>query len=76
VTGHAGRAVRDPARPCRQPKRPQPLAQPPFQDATAWTAFASRDELASAIDTFVLAYDEHDAKPYSWTYDGSPLKAA
>lgn len=20
------------------------------------------------------AYDEHDAKPYRWTYDGSPLK--
>ncbi|MFF3623371.1 hypothetical protein [Streptomyces sp. NPDC002467] len=38
--------------------------------------FASRDELAAAIDTFVLAYDEHDAKPYRWTYDGSPLKAA
>ena len=37
--------------------------------------FASRDELAAAIDTFVLAYDEHDAKPYRWTYDGSPLKA-
>ncbi|WP_329575268.1 transposase [Kitasatospora sp. NBC_01250] len=38
--------------------------------------FASRDELAAAIDTFVLAYDEHDAKPYRWTCDGSPLKAA
>lgn len=38
--------------------------------------FASRDELAAAIDTFVLAYDEYDAKPYRWTYDGSPLKAA
>ncbi|MFF1788818.1 hypothetical protein ACFVX9_20460 [Kitasatospora sp. NPDC058243] len=38
--------------------------------------FASRDELAAAIDTFVLACDEHDAKPYCRTYDGSPLKAA
>ncbi|WP_414170863.1 transposase [Streptoverticillium reticulum] len=38
--------------------------------------FAYRDELAAAIDTFVLACDEHDAKPYRWTYDGSPLKAA
>ncbi|MFD7017337.1 hypothetical protein [Streptomyces sp. NPDC059928] len=38
--------------------------------------FASRDELAAAIDTFVLPYDEHDAKPCRWTYDGSPLKAA
>ena len=38
--------------------------------------FASRDELATAIDNFVLAYDQHDAKPYRWTYDGSPLKTA
>jgi len=38
--------------------------------------FTSRDELTDAIDTFVLAYDVHDAKPYRWTYDGSPLKAA
>ena len=36
--------------------------------------FTSRDELAALIDEFVLAYDEHDAKPYRWTYDGSPLK--
>jgi hypothetical protein len=36
----------------------------------------SRDELAARIDEFVLAYDEHDAKPYRWTHDGSPLKAA
>ena len=38
--------------------------------------FISRDQLAEAIDDFVLAYDQHDAKPYRWTYDGSPLKAA
>jgi hypothetical protein len=38
--------------------------------------FASREELAHAIDEFVTAYDEHDAKPYRWTYDGTPLKAA
>jgi transposase len=38
--------------------------------------FTSRDELAERIDDFVLAYDEHDAKPYRWTYDGTPLKAA
>jgi transposase len=37
--------------------------------------FTSRDELATRIDEFVLAYDEHNAKPYRWTYDGSPLKA-
>lgn len=23
-----------------------------------------------------MNYDEHDAKPYRWTYDGTPLKAA
>ncbi|MEV1021921.1 hypothetical protein [Streptomyces sp. NPDC050264] len=23
----------------------------------------------------VTAYDKHDAKPYRWTYDGTPLKA-
>ncbi|MFF2141753.1 hypothetical protein [Kitasatospora sp. NPDC058190] len=38
--------------------------------------FASLDELAAAIDTFVSACDEHDAKPYRWTFDGGPLKAA
>ena len=38
--------------------------------------FTSRDEPAERIDDFVLAYDEHDAKPYRWTYDGTPLKAA
>jgi len=37
--------------------------------------FTSREQLAQAIDDFVLAYDDHDAKPYRWTYDGSPLKA-
>lgn len=36
--------------------------------------FASRTELAQRIDEFVLAYDQHDAKPYRWTYDGTPLK--
>ncbi len=38
--------------------------------------FTSRQDLADRIDTFVLAYDEHNAKPYRWTYDGTPLKAA
>jgi len=38
--------------------------------------FTSRDELAERIDDFVLACDEHDAKPSRWTYDGTPLKAA
>ncbi|MFI7405473.1 hypothetical protein ACIBW9_34200 [Streptomyces sp. NPDC049541] len=44
--------------------------------ALAEGMFTSRDELAAAIDTFVLAHDEHDAYLYRWTYDGSPLKAA
>jgi len=34
-----------------------------------------RDDLAEHIDEFVLAYDQTDAKPYRWTYDGTPLKA-
>ena len=38
--------------------------------------FAGRDELAESIDEFVLAHDQSDAKPYRWTYDGTPLKAA
>ncbi|MFI9366702.1 hypothetical protein ACIG5E_37495 [Kitasatospora sp. NPDC053057] len=38
--------------------------------------FASRDELAAAVDTFVLACDEHDAGPYRWAYGGSPLETA
>ncbi|MFF3343224.1 transposase [Streptomyces flavidovirens] len=37
--------------------------------------FASQEELAEKIDEFVLAYDQTDAKPYRWTYDGTPLKA-
>ncbi|MEU6969569.1 hypothetical protein AB0A71_17840 [Kitasatospora aureofaciens] len=38
--------------------------------------FVSLDEPAAAIDTFASAYDEHDAGPNRWTYDGSPLEAA
>jgi transposase len=38
--------------------------------------FTSRDDLAERIDQFVWAYGETDAKPYRWTYDGTPLKAA
>jgi len=37
--------------------------------------FTSRNELAEHIDEFVTAYDQTDAKPYRWTYDGTPLKA-
>jgi transposase len=35
----------------------------------------SRHDLADQIEDFVIAYDQ-TAKPYRWTYDGSPLKAA
>jgi transposase len=38
--------------------------------------FTSRADLTDKIDQFVLHYDEHHAKPYRWTYDGTPLKAA
>lgn len=38
--------------------------------------FTSRTDLADKIDQFVHRYDEHDAKPYRWTYDGTPLSAA
>ena len=29
--------------------------------------FTSRTDLTARIDDFVLAYDQHDAKPYRWT---------
>jgi transposase len=38
--------------------------------------FTSRQNLATQIDEFVLSYDTAYAKPYRWTYDGTPLKAA
>jgi len=38
--------------------------------------FTSRTDLADKIDRFVHHYDQHNAKPYRWTYDGTPLKAA
>ncbi|MFD5462387.1 hypothetical protein ACFWIQ_06065 [Kitasatospora sp. NPDC127059] len=44
--------------------------------AGAGAGFASPDEPAAAIDTFVPACDEHDAESYHSTYDGSPLEAA
>jgi hypothetical protein len=44
------------------PASPRPVHQP--------------RQLAERIDEFVLAYDQTDAKPYRWTYDGTPLKAA
>ncbi|HYS37989.1 MAG TPA: IS630 family transposase [Pseudonocardiaceae bacterium] len=39
-------------------------------------SFTSREHLTDTIDAFVLDYDTTDAKPYRWTYDGTPLKAA
>ena len=37
--------------------------------------FPSREDLADKIETFTVLYNE-TAKPYRWTYDGTPLKAA
>ena len=37
--------------------------------------FTSRDDLADKITTFVDLYNQ-TAKPFRWTYDGRPLKAA
>lgn len=37
--------------------------------------FTSRQDLADKIENFVIVYNR-TAKPYRWTYDGRPLKAA
>lgn len=37
--------------------------------------FASREELVAKIMAFIAEYDR-TAKPFRWTYDGSPLKVA
>ncbi|MEY9933602.1 transposase [Catenulispora sp. GP43] len=37
--------------------------------------FTSRDDLIDKIETYVIAKND-TAKPYRWTYDGTPLKAA
>ena len=37
--------------------------------------FPSRDDLIDKLDTYVIGHNT-TAKPYRWTYDGSPLKAA
>lgn len=37
--------------------------------------FSSRQDLADKIENFIEVYDR-TAKPFRWTYDGSPLKAA
>jgi transposase len=37
--------------------------------------FTSRQDLIDQIREFTLAYDDH-ARPFRWSYDGTPLKAA
>jgi hypothetical protein len=37
--------------------------------------FPSRQDLADKIEAFTTLYNQ-TAKPYRWTYDGTPLKAA
>jgi transposase len=37
--------------------------------------FSSRQDLADKIENFIEVYDR-TAKPFRWTYDGTPLKAA
>ncbi len=37
--------------------------------------FTSRDDLIEKIETYVIKKNT-TAKPYRWTYDGTPLKAA
>ncbi|WP_392675652.1 hypothetical protein [Streptomyces sp. LN785] len=34
-----------------------------------------RDDLIDKLDTYAIDHNT-TAKPYRWTYDGSPLKAA
>ncbi|MFJ3218200.1 IS630 family transposase [Kitasatospora sp. NPDC086801] len=36
--------------------------------------FTSRDDLIDQVRDFTLAYD-NEARPFRWTYDGTPLKA-
>ncbi|MFD5062410.1 hypothetical protein [Streptomyces sp. NPDC058394] len=35
--------------------------------------FHSRDDLIDKMDTYVIQHNKI-AKPYRWTYDGTPLK--
>ncbi|MFI9163385.1 IS630 family transposase [Kitasatospora aureofaciens] len=37
--------------------------------------FASRDDLIEKLEAYVIGHNE-TAKPYRWTYEGTPLKAA
>lgn len=35
--------------------------------------FKTKDDLANKIITFMEWYDEHEAKPFRWTYTGDPI---
>ncbi|NVK80047.1 hypothetical protein [Streptomyces morookaense] len=37
--------------------------------------FANRDDLIGKLEAYVIGHNE-TAKPYRWTYEGTPLKAA
>jgi transposase len=37
--------------------------------------FASREDLIDKLDSYIISRNEN-AKPFRWTYDGTPLKAA
>ncbi|WP_267883311.1 transposase [Streptomyces sp. NRRL S-1022] len=37
--------------------------------------FTSRDDLIEKLEAYVIGHDE-SAKPYRWTYEGTPLNAA
>lgn len=37
--------------------------------------FTSRDEFIDKTETYVIAKND-TAKPYCWTYDGTPIEAA
>ncbi|MDQ0945984.1 IS630 family transposase [Streptomyces sp. V1I1] len=37
--------------------------------------FASRDDLINKLESYVIKHND-TAKPYRWTYEGTPLKAA
>ena len=37
--------------------------------------FASREDLIDKLESYVIKHND-TAKPYRWTYEGTPLKAA
>ncbi|QIY68457.1 transposase [Streptomyces sp. RLB1-33] len=50
-----------------------------FSALTRWVLrhgdFASRDDLIDKLEAYAIGHNE-TAKPYRWTYEGTPLKAA